>query len=223
MNFGITGKHLSRMTPTEILNKYSLISDQVTKDEVGLILKYLQISLNNSKGNVIEMGCYAGTTSLMIQRLLRSNKYSDVEFHVYDSFEGLPEKNKQDQSPAGTQFQKGQLKYSKKQFIENFKKHELPIPRIHKNWFSELNDNDMPSNIIFAFLDGDYYDSIAQSLRLIEKKMSPNGYILIDDYQSEQLPGAKKATDEWLSNNEHFYLKKVENSIAIIRDGREDY
>jgi O-methyltransferase len=211
------------MTPTDILNKYSLISDQVTKEEVGLILNYLQISLDNSKGNVIEMGCYAGTTSLMIQRLLKSNDHADVEFHVYDSFEGLPDKNKQDQSPVGIQFQKGQLKFSKKQYIENFKKNELKIPKIHKDWFSELNNNDIPNNIIFAFLDGDYYDSIAQSLRLIEKKMSPDGYILIDDYQSEQLPGAKKATDEWLSSNNHFYLYKVEDSIAIIRGGREDY
>lgn len=210
------------MTPVEIINKYPLISDQVTKEEVELILKYLKLSLNNQKGNIIEMGCYAGTTSLMIQRFLKSNNY-DVEFHVYDSFEGLPVKNKKDESPAGTQFQEGELKFSKKQFVENFKKHKLELPRIHKNWFSELNNNDIPLDIVFAFLDGDYYDSITQSLRLIEKKMSTYGYILIDDYQSEQLPGAKKATDEWLQNNKYFSLLKIQNSIAIIHGGREGY
>lgn len=210
------------MSPDEIINRYPLISDQIDKHEIRVLLNYLTLSIIDNEASVVEMGCYAGTTSLMIQRYL---KYNDLEneFHVYDSFEGLPEKTAQDQSPAGMSFKKGELKYTKKAFINNFKKCNLQTPNIHKGWFSELSKDDIPSQIAFAFLDGDYYQSIKQSLSLIDGCLTEKSFILIDDYQSEQLPGAKKATDEWLKNNSNFKLIKVENSVAIIGGDKVNY
>ncbi|HTE22853.1 MAG TPA: TylF/MycF/NovP-related O-methyltransferase [Candidatus Limnocylindria bacterium] len=120
--------------------------------------------------------------------------------HVYDSFAGLPEKTRQDQSPAGHQFKEGELYARKATLVQHFRQASLPPPIIHKAWFRDLTSADVPAHIAFAFLDGDFYESIRDSLHLVEDKLVPGSRIIVDDYQSEALPGAAKAVDEWLKN-----------------------
>lgn len=205
------------MTVEHLLTKYPLISEQVTAEEVLIVLRHLEQVLRQTiPGSVVEFGCYSGTTSLFIMRLLQSIAQSPP-FHVYDSFAGLPPKTSLDESPAGQQFKEGALAASKADFIRHFKQANLPLPVIHKQWFRELQDIDVPSVINFAFLDGDYYDSIKTCLHLIEHKLSPGSVIIIDDYQSEALPGVAKAVDEWLTNRPQVRLK-IHASLAIITD-----
>lgn len=115
------------------------------------------------------------------------------------------------------QFQAGELAVSKHTFIKNFRNANLPLPAIHKGWFHELNGNDIPKSISFAFLDGDYYESIMQSLRLIEERLELKAIIVVDDYQSEALPGVAKAVDEWLKNKNHTF--HLQASLAVIQLG----
>jgi len=195
-----------------LLKKYPIISDQVDAAELRTVLEQLERTLVVD-GAVVELGCYIGTTSLFIRRVLDS--YQDArQFHVYDSFEGLPEKTLQDSSPAGEQFKAGELSVSKKQFAHEFTKAHLMPPEIHKGWFSQLKDGDIPSVIAFAFLDGDYYESIKDSLRLIENKLAPGATIVIDDYANEALPGAARAVDEWCRKKN--LSLQVAHSLAII-------
>jgi len=198
----------------DLLARYPIISDQINKTELKVILNSLQETLRqNVEGEVLEMGCYLGTTSLFITRLLLNNG-SNKKFHVYDSFSGLPEKTIQDSSPAGEQFVTGELLATKKQFIENYKKASLPLPRVHKCWFKDLDQSNIPEKVAFAFLDGDYYESIKQCLNLIAPNLTKGSIVVVDDYQNEALPGAKKAVDQWLSNKN--YKLKVISSLAII-------
>lgn len=196
-----------------LLKKYPIISDQVDRAELRTVLDQLERTLG-VEGAVVELGCYIGTTSLFIRRLLDGYKDSR-EFHVYDSFEGLPEKASQDSSPAGEQFKAGELSVSKKQFMQEFTKAHLQLPVIHKGWFNQLKEEDIPASIVFAFLDGDYYESIKDSLRLIEGKLTPGSTIVIDDYANEALPGAARATDEWCQKKN--LSLQVVHSLAIIR------
>lgn len=115
---------------------------------------------------------------------------------------------------AGEQFKAGELFATKKQLIANFKKAGLQLPVIHKAWFSDLKDQEIPTDIAFAFLDGDYYESIRDSFRLITPKLTKGAVIVVDDYASDALPGAARATNEWV--NSHACRLKVEASLAII-------
>lgn len=135
------------------------------------------------EGAVVEFGCYIGTTSLPIRRYLDANtagrhfdrshrrsgeippaeastktseqtrSTSPRAFHVYDSFEGLPPKSAHDASGAGEQFTAGELAVSKKQFLHEFHKAGLQPPIVHKGWFGDLSEQDIPAQIAFAFLD----------------------------------------------------------------------
>ncbi len=184
-----------------LLAKYPLISDQVNTDQVHTILSELIKVLNGgTEGSIVEFGCYIGTTSLFIRRLLDAQDLSEhVDFHVYDSFEGLPEKTAADLSGAGEQFRGGELAVSKKAFLREFQKAHLQPPIVHKGWFKDLTEAEVPAKIAFAFLDGDFYESIRDSLKLVLPRMQQGGIIIIDDYAREALPGAARAVHEHFS------------------------
>ena len=182
--------------------------------ELSVILFELEKALTqNPDGAIVEFGCYSGTTSLFIARMLNQKRAPGV-FHVYDSFEGLPEKTALDNSPLGIQFKKGELSVSKKTFIQNFKAANLRLPIIHKGWFGEIDEATVPDRISFAFLDGDYYESVMTPLALIQDKLLPSAVIIVDDYGNEALPGARRAVDEW--QNAHPGRMRVEASLAIL-------
>ncbi|MEO6760895.1 MAG: TylF/MycF/NovP-related O-methyltransferase [Candidatus Saccharimonadales bacterium] len=188
------------MDVKKLVTSHPLISDQINKDQLLVILAELEKVLNQGvDGEIVEFGCYIGTTSLFIRRLLDERKDSR-QFHVYDSFEGLPPKSPQDSSAAGDQFRAGELAVSKKQFLREFYKVNLRPPIIHKGWFSDLTATDVPDKIAFAFLDGDFYESIRDSLKLVLPRIQKGGTIIIDDYAHEALPGAARAVHELLPN-----------------------
>lgn len=189
------------MITDELLKKYPIISDQVDMKELRVILLELeQLLQRGMDGNVVELGCYLGTTSLFIRRLLSAYNFAG-EFHVYDSFAGLPPKTDKDQSVAGDQFVTGELLAPKKALIENFKKAGLALPVIHKCWFNELTEQDIPPRVSFAFFDGDYYESIKDSFRVVAPRLTNDAVVLVDDYSSDALPGAARATNEWVRTN----------------------
>lgn len=203
------------MTPSQLLKKYRVISDQVTSDELHVILRELDGVLRcGVAGDVVEFGCYVGTTSLFLQHMLQ--QYAGPrQLYVYDSFEGLPPKTEHDASPAGTHFVTGSLSATKAQFVRTFKKAGLPLPIIYKGWFAEVPLKALPETVAFAFLDGDYYESITASLRLLSGRLSDGSVIVIDDYQSEALPGVARAVDEWLRGHPSARVR-VSSSLAII-------
>ena len=189
-----------------------LLSDQIDERELEIILRELEKVLGAKvPGDVVEFGCYVGTTSVPLGRRL---VHTDKELYVYDSFEGLPDKSSEDESPAGLQFITGELLATKKQLIKNFKQAGVPLPVITKGWFSEVQLAQVPHEISFAFLDGDYYHSVLDPLKLIWDRLSPGATVIIDDYANEALPGAARATDEWLQT--HPAKLRVEHSLAII-------
>jgi O-methyltransferase len=201
------------MHTRQLTSKYDIVSNQVSKDQIDVILSELtKAQQAKTAGAVVEFGCYIGTTSLFIRRLL--DEYKDArEFHVYDSFEGLPAKTAEDESRAGEQFQAGELAVSKKQFLREFQKANLKPPVVHKGWFGDLTEADVPEQIAFAFLDGDFYESIRDSLKLVLPRMQRGSTIVVDDYAREALPGTARAVHEF------FAPARVQTShnLGIIR------
>jgi len=206
-----------KQDPRNWFNGHPIVSDQITREGIGVVYRNLQQTLEQGiPGAVVEFGCYVGTTSLFIRRLLdETGQSAERPFHVYDSFEGLPPKNNHDTSAAGVDFTAGKLAVSKKEFLQQFKQAKLQLPVIHKGWFDQLQPTDVPTPIAFAFLDGDFYDSIISSLRLVWPHMSPGGKILVDDYQRETLPGVERALKDFLQHKQVASLR-AEQNIAII-------
>ena len=172
-------------------------NEQVSEKETARILELARECLGVS-GDFVEMGCYKGDTSLMLAEILR--EVDGKKLWIYDSFEGLPEKSANDESVLGVNFKSGELLVTKREVKERFLRAGLPVPVIKKAWFKDLTSDDLPSEIAFAFLDGDFYESIRDSLKLVVPKMNDKGVIVVHDYNNPALPGVKKAVDEWRQN-----------------------
>lgn len=190
-----------------------LLSDQIDERELAIILRELEkVLVADVEGDVVEFGCYVGTTSVPMGRRLMT---TEKKLYVYDSFEGLPEKTREDESPAGLQFVAGELLATKKQLVKNFRQANAPLPTIVKGWFADVTPAQIPEAISFAYLDGDYYHSVRDPLKLIWDRLNPGAIVLVDDYANEALPGAAKAVDEWLRT--HPAQLQIEHSLAIIQ------
>ncbi|MBQ9029165.1 class I SAM-dependent methyltransferase [Candidatus Saccharibacteria bacterium] len=179
---------------------------QVSDKETEFIIAQAKKTLT-LPGDFVELGCYRGDTSILLQKLLN---HSSKRLFLYDSFAGLPEKSKEDASVAGDGFKKGELGVTKKEVVLRFKKAGLRVPIIKKAFFEELDagqllpngtldaahPGDLPAQISFAFLDGDLYGSIKTSLGLVLPRMVKGGILLVHDYNNPSLPGVAKAVDE---------------------------
>ena len=201
-------------------------NDQVTEEETTKILGLARRCLG-VEGDFVEFGCYKGDTSLLLAEVLRDyNEGVVVEnsveksvenmgkrggkdssgmaggkmgkrLWIYDSFEGLPGKSEFDRSVLGENFRAGELLVTKREVKKRFLRSGLSVPVIKKGWFCDLVDGDLPEQIAFAFLDGDFYESIRDSLRLVAPRMVEGGAMVVHDYTNPALPGVRKAMDEW--------------------------
>ena len=204
-------------------------NDQVTLGETEKIIELASGCLG-VKGDFVEMGCYKGDTSLLLAEVLREynrsgvvekpvekfeEKFEKKRLWIYDSFEGLPEKSLVDESALGADFKRGELSVTKREVKERFLRAGLPVPVIKKGWFKDLAADDLPAEIALAFLDGDLYDSIRDSLRLVGPKMAEGGVILVHDYANPALPGVAKAVDEWMVGKD-LKLERVESLVMVM-------
>ena len=185
-------------------------NDQVSAKETEYILETAKKCLAVS-GDFVELGCYKGDTSLLLADLLKD---SLKQLWIYDSFEGLPEKTDFDESPLGENFKEGELLVTKREVKERFLRSGLKLPVIKKGWFSDFSKSDLPEEIAFCFLDGDFYESIRDGLLLVEDILAPDAILIVHDYNNPALPGEKKAVDEWIGTRR----LQVLESCAIISE-----
>ncbi|MBP2471865.1 O-methyltransferase [Crossiella equi] len=150
-------------------------------------------------GAVVELGCNQGLTSVWLAQIIQDFA-PERELHLFDSFEGLPELGEQD-----AYLRKGDCLASIDQVKENFATWDLPLPFVHAGWFEESLPGSCPERIAFAYLDGDFYQSIKTSLEYVYPRLAPGGIALVDDYCDldvnprawDGLPGVKQACDDY--------------------------
>ncbi|GAB2695094.1 TylF/MycF/NovP-related O-methyltransferase [Kitasatospora kifunensis] len=150
-------------------------------------------------GAVVELGCNAGLTSVFFGMVIATEDPAR-ELHLFDSFEGLPKP-----SAFDAYLKEGDCRTSIDAVHESFAHWGVPLPDIHPGWFEDTLPSQLPSQVAFAYLDGDFYNSILVSLQHVWPQLATGGSILIDDYcDSERnprawdgLPGVKKACDDY--------------------------
>jgi len=210
--------NLNRFYQIKYSNKFdskeNLLRGYMTNIEQSINNYHLlvQTILLETPGEVVELGCFEGTTSILMQKTLDQFN-SKKRIHVYDSFEGLPEKSKKD---GDTGYNLGACRTQKEALINNFKKFNVKLPEIHTGWFKDTLPKELPDKISFAHLDGDFYSSIIESLTYIYPKLVKGAVVVIDDYCDPKvhninniLPGVKEACDE-------FFKDKKENVSVLI-------
>ncbi|WP_320035348.1 TylF/MycF/NovP-related O-methyltransferase [Halarcobacter sp.] len=207
--------HKTSNNINNILKSTPIISQMVTDTQIIHILSNLESTLDsNIEGEIVELGCNIGTTSIFIRKLL-DLKESKKEYYVYDSFEGLPAKLSHDMSNTAIQYKEGSCKTSLDLFTNTFKNYNLKKPIVCQGWFKNIDESSFPKKISFAFFDGDFYSSIIDSFDKIYSKLSPGAKVIIHDYGWDALPGVKKACDDFLKNKPEKILM-LEVGIGLL-------
>lgn len=184
-------------------------------DDYGIAYATMDVIKRGIPGAIVELGCNMGESAKVIENVLK-HKDPERSFYVYDSFQGLPAPNKE----MGDTWAEGQLLCSKEDLIANFEKNELRLPIIVEGWFKDATV--IPDQVAFAFFDGDLYDSIMDSFKLIWPVVQPGGLVAVHDYFGKTLAGVRRATDEYLKDKGYFfrYVHKDDqlgNDITIIQ------
>ncbi len=191
-----------------------MANQQIPSRELAVLQDELRAVLE-IPGDVVEFGCYAGDTSVELAKVMQDSL--DKWLWLYDSFEGLPAKTAEDNSALGWRFKAGELKISPISVQAKFKKLSLPEPVIKQAWFDDLHpDDDLPSQICFALLDGDFYKSIQTGLRLVEPKLAPGAVIVVHDYRNPALPGSAKAVNEFMNTHPEYQIR-LAGTLAILK------
>jgi O-methyltransferase len=152
-------------------------------------------------GDVVEIGCNEGETSIFLQTILNYRK-SDKKLHVYDSFQGMCASTAEDK-PNGffymTDLVEGGLKTDPAVVVARFRERVLKQPTIHPGWVADTIPTELPEQIAFALIDVDFYQPILHSLIHVYQRLPPGAVVIVDDYGWEGTPGAKLALDEFLA------------------------
>jgi O-methyltransferase len=177
-------------------------------DIYGILTNIKKVIDNNIEGDIVELGCNIGTTSIFIKKFL--DIYApEKKFYVYDSWQGLPERHEKDGNNTTT-FIKGSCQTNKENFINVFKHFNLELPIINSGFFNDISDEKYPEKICFAFYDGDLYTSIMDSFNKTFHKILKGGIIIIDDVggrplDEHELPGAELAIIDFLKDKNLSY------------------
>lgn len=149
-------------------------------------------------GDLIEAGAWRGGSCIFMRGVLKAHGVTDRRVWVADSFEGLPvpdpEKYPAD-AEAGPEAA-GMMAVSLETVRDNFARYGLLDEQVVflKGWFSETLPRAPIEKLAVLRLDGDLYESTMDSLVNLYPKLSPGGYVIVDDYGSTP-PSAKAVTD----------------------------
>ena len=213
----IHARNRSMMSMEKMLNAYHLLS---------------QTLLLEVPGAVVELGCYRGLTAVLLQKTLDCHG-SQKELSVYDSFEGLPDRDQEDLVPSSERMRscdyqdnkrvgKGWFKASEEELLSLFDEFQTKAPHIHPGWFQDTLPDQLPNVIAFAHIDADLYQSTLDALEAIYARLSPGAVVLLDDYcdpdqhdKLSALPGVKRACDA--------FFKDKPEKIEVLVSGKNAY
>ena len=136
-----------------------------------------------------------------MRAVLDAYNVTDRRVWVADSFEGLPPPNAE-KYPAdmGDTFHTyDELSVPIEQVKRNFEKYGLLDEQVVflKGWFKDTLPGAPIEKLAVLRLDGDMYESTMDALSALYDKVSPGGYVIVDDYNV--VPACKQAVSDFLT------------------------
>jgi hypothetical protein len=150
-------------------------------------------------GDLVETGVWRGGAVIFMRGILEA--YGERRRLVWaaDSFEGLPkpdvERYPADEGDRHWTFP--QLTVSQKDVEANFERYGLLDDRVRflPGWFRDTLPTAPIEQVAVLRLDGDMYESTMIALDSLYPKLSPGGFVIVDDYNC--VPQCKLAVDEF--------------------------
>ena len=229
----ILQKHNLRIIVEDIKKPITL--DDLTKNEIKRVKKILNLTMvsssnltfllsainyikkNKIHGDYAETGVWKGGVSILSYLTFSEKFKMKKNFYLYDTFEGMSNPEKVDETFKGESSIDLLNKLSKKKVDrkKNILIADCSIEDVKKNFkkFSNKNNlicikgpvektldikENLPNKISILRLDTDWYSSTKKELEILFPLLEKNGILIIDDYGFWK--GARKAVDEYFKN-----------------------
>ncbi len=173
-----------------------LLSDLKKRYNIRLATARLlaeEIRRRRVPGDIAELGVYQGAFAEELNRL-----FPDRTLYLFDTFSGFDERDIQ--AADGKMAQPGRFSDTSVQAVMA----RMPYPEktvIRQGYFpdslGEMAAETYEGRFALVSLDTDLYQPTMAGLSYFYSRVSPGGYILLDDYNSPQFPGAGKAVQEF--------------------------
>ena len=174
-------------------------------------------------GNIAECGVFCGETSMFL------NKYwPERKLYLFDTFEGFCDEDIANDSSKFDSFGKSELIENPFKVCDSSQQIEIVKKRliysdnfeIHKGYFPE-SAKGIDDSFCFVNLDMDLYQPQLDGLKFFWDKMVGGGVILLHDYFHPNLPGVKRAIEDFEKELRCTLTKMPigdECSMAIIKE-----
>lgn len=137
-------------------------------------------------GDLLEAGVWRGGAAILMRALLFALGDQSRVVWAADSFEGLAPPDSTNFTQDGTNDLSGyeELAVSLEEVKANFARYGMLDDRVRflKGWFKDTLSVAPIERLAVLRLDGDYYESTIQGLEALYDKVSPGGFIIIDDF-----------------------------------------
>jgi O-methyltransferase len=160
-----------------------------------------EIVKNDVPGDVIETGTWRGGSAILMRAALKAYGDRSRTVWVADSFQGLPKPDPRYQvDEADQHWTYRDLAVSEDQVRSNFERYGLLDDRVRflAGWFEDTLPTAPIERLSVLRMDGDMYLSTWQVLQSLYPKVSPGGYVIVDDFD---LKGARQAVLDYRAQN----------------------
>ncbi len=144
-----------------------------------------QVLVDDVPGDLIETGVWRGGATIFMRAVLAAYGVTDRTVWVADSFQGFPS----DALGSDTYYE---FAVSLDTVRANFARYGLLDEQVRflAGWFKDTLPDAPFSQLAVARLDGDLYESTWDAMSSLYPRLSPGGFLIVDDYK---LPACAEA------------------------------
>jgi hypothetical protein len=162
-----------------------------------------QCLANQVSGDFIECGVWRGGAVMLMRGVLAAHGVTNRTVWAADSFQGLP-------LPPANSVDEGMYHFPQVVELDHFR---VDMAAVQGNfvryglldhqvgflpgWFRDTLPQAPIDRLAILRLDGDYYESTREALTCLYAKLSPGGFVIIDDWGLDKICGAKAAVVEF--------------------------
>ncbi len=139
-------------------------------------------------GDFIETGVWRGGATILMRGILEAYGITDRRVWVADSFAGLPPPDPSVPQDTIPFHEWKQLAVSLDNVKANYHAYDLLDSQVTflKGWFRDTLPVAPIERLAVVRLDGDMYESTMDGLQNLYHKLSPGGFLIVDDYHNIQ-------------------------------------
>lgn len=190
-----------------------------------------EVEKKSVPGFLIEAGIALGGSAIIVATLMENARI----FHGYDVFEMIPPPTEEDDLKSQTRYKLiksgnsqglggnqyyGYIDDLYTQVTGNFQKFGLEVDGkkicLHKGLFQNTMTFNHQDKVALAHIDCDWYQPVKFCLETIYQVLSPQGYIVLDDYHD--YGGCKKAVHEFLATRNDMTIIVAEGNLVLMRE-----